>query len=267
MTSAYIVDERSTVAGNNYVGTGVITAVNFPSNQLSKLYSQRQSDVCQATAKTGLQITVDMLSARSIELFALLGHNFTSGVTVNLKGDSVPTFLAPPVNVNLTYNYAQMFRLFSPAQNYRYWRVTINDAGNPAYPYIGELIMGGLIRFTHPCSWGFSDETIFNNVTQKTEYMVPWTFEKSEQRALVNLSFRQRPDAEANEVVTMVRSTRGSLKPLLYFTDLEDDLNGGIFGHLEDKYSNTLDFLDWHDFSDLSIMEQPRCAMIKKAGF
>jgi hypothetical protein len=267
MTSAYIVDERSTVAGNNYVGTGVLSAVNFATDQLPKLYSQRQSDVCQATAKTGLQITVDMLSARSIELVALLGHNFTNAATVNLKGDSVPTFLAPPVNVNLSYNYAQMFYLFSPAQNYRYWRLTINDAGNAAYPYIGELVMGGLVRFTHPCSWGFSEDTTFNNVQQFTEYMVPWRFEKSEQRALVNLSFRQRPDAEANEVVTMVRSTRGSIKPVLFFTDLEDDLNGGIYGHLIDKYSHTLEFLNWHDFSDLSITEQPRCEMIKKAGF
>ena len=171
------------------------------------------------------------------------------------------------LNVNLTYNYAQMFYLFSPAQNYRYWRLTINDAGNSAYPYVGELIMGGLIRFTHPCSWGFSDETQFNNVSQFTEYKVPWTFEKSEQRALVSLSFKQRPDSEANEVVTMLRSARGSLKPVLYFTDLEDDLNGGIYGHLVDKYANTLDFLNWHDFTDLTITEQPRCEMIKKAGF
>lgn len=267
MTSAYIIDERSSAAGCNYAGLASYSAVGFPADQLPNLYNQRQSLVCQATVKTGLQITLDMVSARSIEILALLGHNLSSAAVVNVKASTVPTFLTTPVNVNLTWNYAQMFYLFNPIQTYRYWRISIDDGANPALPYVGELILGSLIRFTHPCSWGFSEDTTYNNETQFTEYNVPWRFQKSEQRALVKLSFNQRPDAESDEVVTMLRNTKGSLKPVLYFTDLEDDLLGGIFGHLIDKYSHMLTFLNWHDFSDLSITEQPRCEIVKKAGF
>ena len=170
MSVGYIIDHNTASDGYNRVGGASITATSVNTTSLAKLYNRRQSRACQGSALTGIIIDFDMGSAIDVDCVAVLGHNFTTSVTCNIKADDDPAFGSPGVNLNLTYNADQIIYLWSSTQSYRYWRLSIDDATNTAYPWIGELILGKLTTFTHEPTWGMSRVDFHEMVTHETDY-------------------------------------------------------------------------------------------------
>jgi len=266
MAIGYMIDTPGTSQGDNYIGTAVPTGTNFGAADLLKLYNGRQSSVGHASAKTGIVLSYDLTVARNVQLFALLGHGFASGATLTLQADDDPAFGSPGVNLVLTWNEYQVIYFWSAAQNYRYWRLLAEDAANPNLPWIGELILGVPMFFTHPCAWNLAETWLFNNAVQASDYDVTWRFKKTERRAFQNMNFTQRPDTEVAELTDLIEDTDGSLIPVLMFLD-ETEPNEAIYGYLQDEFSRQFHFINWNNFMGLTITEQPRANLIKVASF
>jgi len=266
MGIGYIIDTPGIAQGENYIGLATFTGTNFSAANALKLYNQRQSSIGQASAKTGIVLSYDLAAARDVQMFAMLGHGFSSGATLTLQGDDDPAFGSPGVNLSLTWNEHQIVVYWSAAQTYRYWRLLASDSGNANLPWIGELILGEPVFFTHPCAWDLGETFLFNNAVHDSDYGVSWRFKKTEQRAYTNLNFSQRPDAEVAELTDLIKVTDGSLIPLIMFLD-ETEPNESIYGHLQDEFTRQFHFLEWNNFMGLQLVEQPRANMIKVASF
>lgn len=266
MGIGYVIDTPGISQGENLIGTAIPTGTKFTAAEMLKLINGRQSSIGQASAKTGIVLYYDLTAARNAQLFAMLGHGFTSGATLTLQADDDPAFGSPGVNLTLTWNDHQIIVYWSTPQSYRYWRILASDAANPNLPWIGELILGVPIFFTHPCAWGLAETFLFNNAVQASDYDVTWRFKKTERRAYQNINFTQRPDNEVAELTDLINYTDGSLIPIIMFLD-EADPNQSIYGHLQDEFSRQFQFINWNNFMNVALTEQPRAAMIKVASF
>jgi hypothetical protein len=90
-------------------------------------------------------IEIDFGSAQSITCFCLIDHNFTDSAIVTLQANDNSDSTAwdsPPFEEVLTVDGQTIYKVFS-AVSYRYWRLEIDDNGNPdAYIEIGEIFLG-----------------------------------------------------------------------------------------------------------------------------
>ena len=76
------------------------------------------------------------------------------------------------------------------------------------------------------------------------------------------MNFEQRPDAEVDEFVTMIKATKGGWLPLLLVLDT-DSPNDAIFGHLSNDMNKKFVFVGWTDIEGLTVKEQPAAKTIR----
>lgn len=265
MSTGYIIDIAEDAVGRNYLGLGgtTITQVGFNDSDIPKLYNGQQSDVMQATQKTGLSVTFDLGSAKGITAFGVFGHNLTPSATLEFEGDDNPGFTSP-IAATVPINPGQnVFTWPSNPQNLRYWRVNIDDAANPSLPWIGEIILGELALFTHPVTWGFGEGRTYKNVNFETEFGVSWRFHHNQRRNFANFNYTQRPDAEAEQIEQMSDDALGSFYPIFLVFDDDEEPNRGIYGHLADAMNRSYRFIEWNNMSGLNIQEQARANQIR----
>jgi hypothetical protein len=265
MSTGYIIDIAEDAVGRNYLGLGatVISQVGFNDSDIPKLYNGQQSDVMQATVKTGLSVVFDLGSAKDINCFGAFGHNLTAGATISFEGDDNPGF-SSPISVSPTPGRGQNVVTWpSAVETYRYWRITISDAGNPSLPWIGEIVLGELFKFTHPVTWGMGEGRAYKNVNMETEFGVSWRFHHNQRRNFTNFNYTQRPDAEAEQLEDMSDDALGSFHPLLLIFDDIEEPNRGIYGHLADAMNRAYRFIEWNNISGLNIREQARANQIR----
>jgi hypothetical protein len=262
--TAYIVDDAQTGAGYNWVGLATITVTNFVTANKDRLFNKDKSSALQATAKTGLQIDFNLGSAMPVNTIGILGHLFTSGATITLLADDNAGFATPDINEVLTWAEDQIFRLFSATQSYQYWRITIADAGNVAFPWIGEFIIGQRLVFTFPVGWGVEEATEDKLVIHETDYGVKWIYDHGQIRTIDGALFHQRTEDEVAELKQMVIRAKGSNIPVLFFFDTENYEDKGIYGRLTDELNREFMFYEFNNLSALTITEQPSARMVLK---
>jgi len=92
------------------------------------------------TGKTDENIIIDMGSALGVSAVGLIGHNFSAAATITLEANTSDAWLTPAFTRTLTWAafIAETFTL----QTYRYWRLRIQDATNPANLEIGIVYLG-----------------------------------------------------------------------------------------------------------------------------
>lgn len=264
MATAYMIDDVVDAVSYNLLGLATLTLTNLTAGDGDKLYSKRVSDVLIATAKTGIQLDIDFGAAKNINTIALLGLAVTSAASITVLGDDNPGFTTPDVNESRTgAQFGQRILILDQTYNLRYWRVTISDATNPYFPWIGEIIMGVRIEFTHPHSWGHVEQFNYKNVTLTTDYGVRWNYRQASQRNLSKLVFNQRPDAEAEQIETLIEGAHGSHLPVLMIPDTVDEPDRAVYGHLMDQIGREFDFIEWNNFSEMQVIEQPRAQVIR----
>lgn len=100
-------------------------------------------------------ITIDLGSAKEIKALVIFDHNFTSGVTLSLKGNATDAWGAPSFSESVSYNADKILHYLSSAQTYRYWQLQITDTSNPdTYIEIGELFLGSYFEPDKNFSYG-----------------------------------------------------------------------------------------------------------------
>ena len=122
---------------------------------LTNLQTMQPGEVCRFTSLTGMMIVADLGSAKAINWVELINHNGTSAATWRIRGadtegnltaspgyDSGTVSMWPasgkPSDTGLQ-NLSSLLYL-TTAQTYRWWRIDITDAANPAtYWQAGRL--------------------------------------------------------------------------------------------------------------------------------
>lgn len=83
-----------------------------------------------APATTSGWIDCDILNATAIDMFAILGHNYTSGATIAFYGADDAGFSSNVVTETVTWVAGSIFGFFSTPRTKRYWRLSISNASN-----------------------------------------------------------------------------------------------------------------------------------------
>jgi hypothetical protein len=132
----------------------LLAAGNNPgATPASNLALMQPGDMWQSSNLTSLYFEVDLGSAQAINLVALLFTNLTAAATWQVRGATSQANLtaAPGYNSGAISFRAETasaetrlhgYLFLSTAQNYRYWRVDLTDAANPAtFVNAGRLVI------------------------------------------------------------------------------------------------------------------------------
>jgi|GEM_PF-3148031 len=141
----------------------------------TNLYNERMSKRGGFdTAKDG-EIVIDLGAAASVTTCALMNHNLSSGVTAKIQGNATDSWATPSVDETITYAANDMLEEFTSA-SYRYWRVSIADAGRSANDIkIGELILGLNITLTKNFEWNLQRRISYTNIQHITTGGNKWS--------------------------------------------------------------------------------------------
>jgi hypothetical protein len=101
------------------------------------------------TGTTGNWV-VDLGSAKTVQVVAIVHHNLDAGLSVNIQGNATNSWGAPSFSQAITIPSSRgdgfsVNPFLSISQTYRYWRLVIASA-NSVLPAVGELVLGGTLR-------------------------------------------------------------------------------------------------------------------------
>ena len=132
----------------------------------------RDSSYRTAALESPNTITIDLGSAKEIKALIIFDHNFTSGVTLSLKGNASDAWGAPSFSESVTYAADKILHYLSSAQTYRYWQLQVTDTSNSdAYIDIGNLFLGSYFEPDKNFSYGTGVRDIKSIITRgKTSY-------------------------------------------------------------------------------------------------
>ena len=146
----------TTALGNNTIG-------NIQKRELSDVY------------RTSLvnEINIDMGVATAIDFIALIGHNGKGTVTVKAGTTSaVSDYTSGSLNLitGTDAGYGKnCFAAKITTQTYRYWKLEINDTGNPeGFFQAGRLYLSKAFIPTTNASYGFAEGYIDRSRNQRT---------------------------------------------------------------------------------------------------
>jgi len=147
---------------NNLWDGGTLTASSedseFPASNTQHHWWKKY---WKSTGVSGEWLKIDLGSAQDIKAFAIKYHNFTTGATLKIQANSSDSWTSPPVDETLNITSDVIVKFWSSAQNYRWWRIYIDDAGNSdGYLLVGRVFLGGHVELSRVYSYGFEFQYI-----------------------------------------------------------------------------------------------------------
>lgn len=116
-------------------------ATGFPKENLQHIWHTR---CWRSTGVVSEWVKRNLWAAYPISYIIIKHHNFTDDAVLRLQANTIDNWAAPPLNDLITITDGQIINLFSPAENYQWWRIIIADPGNTdEYLKIGRLYIGG----------------------------------------------------------------------------------------------------------------------------
>ena len=127
---------------------------SYPLTNLQNRYLSQKARTVNALAASSV-INLDLGSAQSVGVVALVAHNLTGSATVRIQGSSaadqsVALYDSTALPAYTGTDYAMSF----PAVSARYWRISISDTGNPAgYVQLGRVFIGWRFSPANNIDW------------------------------------------------------------------------------------------------------------------
>lgn len=214
--AAPTLSDAGTITGSESVGD--MTIGNLQKRSLKRMF--------RTLTLSGIEINIDLGSAQEIDLIALIGHNGTSGATVTVQAgstDAVSDYtsgslsLISGTDIGLDENLFTL--LLGTSQTYRYWKLTISDASNPAgYFQAGRLYLSKAFQPGINIDYGTAEGFIDNSKTTRTTNGEPVPLRREPYRfAEFTLSFGT--EAEMYGTLYDIDRLRGTSKDVLYIND------------------------------------------------
>ncbi|MCD6451258.1 MAG: hypothetical protein J7L64_02665 [Acidobacteria bacterium] len=123
-------------------GTNLTASSEVSTLPVANLRHPFRTLVWRTTGCAEEYVVVDFGSPYSVKAVSFINHNLTSNAVIKLQANSSDSWDNPPFETTLTPHKETIIKCFD-AQNYRYWRLWIQDSGNPSgYIEIGRLYLG-----------------------------------------------------------------------------------------------------------------------------
>lgn len=141
----FLIDNR--VTQDATVITATSTNVRFPT---SNLKNPLRSKVHRSVSAAGQSLVFDMLTTEAINSVVILwpkerGIRLTGGANIRIQANATNVWTSPAVDQALIIDneYSTASHFFTTDQNYRYWRLYIDDPTNPdGYVEVGMVWLG-----------------------------------------------------------------------------------------------------------------------------
>lgn len=170
---ARIFDVIYPLAGGTLVASSADS--EFPVANLTHPF---RSKVWRTTGKTDENVVINLGAATQIDSVALLfdslgGNKFTGGATITIQANASDAWGAPSVSQVLTIDTVNKCatHFFSSPQNFQYWRLRLQDAGNSlTYLEVGKLLLSKATQLTQTPDIGFKYRVSDQSKLQTTAY-------------------------------------------------------------------------------------------------
>ena len=200
---------------------------------LANLKNASLSKLFRTTSVSSQYVEIDAGSAVECNLFGLANHNFTSAVTLQVKGGASPN----PSTFTQTIDYRKHLaaKLITGTQTFRYWRFTIDDPTNTdGYLEMALLPLGlaTTLGFNYEYGWRWLDEYV--NLEHESEFGVPFV-EELFNRVQMTLMFEPLLNSESTTLRTLYQDLKRNMKTLFWMPDsaTADIFYGRLINHLD----------------------------------
>ena len=225
---------------------------------VSNLRNFQRGRVWRTTSSSAQSLIMDLKTAEEIDTALLIFEKdsvltFHTGQTIKIQANATNEWSSPAVDetLSLDESFGVMSFFWSTAQEYRYWRLYMDDPLNGfGYFEVPKLFLGKALQLTQPPSIGFSLSEDDQSNISKTDYGVEYSDVYPGRRDL-SLRYVALTDADRDSL-RQVYERLGKVKPLVVSLDrLETtflDKDEYIFyGYLDNNYNATQVFYNFFD--------------------
>lgn len=176
-------------------------------------------------------VLMDFGYAVSVDIVALINHNFSSAATVTLSAGTTLACSSYTGSPAIAYRERDAFTLLSTQQTtYRYWKVAIADTGNlDGYLSIGYIIIGAYTQAAFNFAYGWDEVDEYESVEVESELGAPHVAELFYRKRL-RLPFVNRTTAQATILQDLIHAQKRNAYPLFLIPD--SAVNDGYFGRI-----------------------------------
>ncbi|MBU0994120.1 MAG: hypothetical protein KJ737_16640 [Proteobacteria bacterium] len=202
-----------------------------PDYPKENLFNKRMSKRGGFAGSRSGSIVIDLGSTQTVNGIALMNHNLTSGATISIAGNSSNSWGSPAFSVTIPYREFDAAIVFDIDQDYRYWRLSVNDSGRAdADVKIGELILSNLTTLSRNHDWNLKEQHSYGNIKHETEGGNTWAYTLNNRKSWV-MTWTNITGADLSPITTLIRSVHGRAYPFLmiledapYFVRAQDDV-------------------------------------------
>jgi hypothetical protein len=208
----------------------VITAssedASFPASNLKHPFRSKR---WRTPDVDGANVVFDMVTSEAVDSVAIFwpketGILLSDSAVLKIQANATNVWTSPAVDITLTINntYEMASHYFSSDQSYRYWRVTIEDDGNPNdYLEIGVVYIGKSLSLSQ-IENGFGYNLSDTSQTDTTPFGHVYT---DEYPIMQSVTFEYKYIDESTVVLleNAFRLNR-TTKPVLVVVDADEDV-------------------------------------------
>ncbi|MDA2936839.1 hypothetical protein MYX75_01065 [Acidobacteria bacterium AH-259-A15] len=181
------------------------------------------------------KIRIDFPTAQSIDTFAVVNHNLTSGATITVKGGSSPDPDGSAFTTTITWRELLAWKILTAAESHKNWSITLDDEANVnGYLSVGYLIMGTKTTFSVQFQPEWTKEPVKVVRAVENDLGVPMVGRKVSEGTRVTVSFAGLSTTERNEIDTFLDSLDLRVDPFLLVPDSTEA--DAFFVRLEESY-------------------------------
>ena len=203
-----------------------ITITNEDSNYPEANCQDEQVALCtRTTAKVGIKIQLNLGSAQSPQIFAILNHNFLTGTfDINSYTAADYTTGKTAVEVNKAVRPRDVYHYESVAPTARqYWEFDLtNVASSDSFFEFGRIMVyGGPSELTESQAFERGRGYGFHNIVNETPHGIRWIHKLTEKQERFTLHWSTKANTSIPaELKTLFDTVYGNAYPFLFIPDL-----------------------------------------------
>lgn len=244
--------------------TTVTASSSSPHFPVLNLKHPFRSKRWRSTAATSESVVYDLVTTEPIDSVVLYwpkedGIRLSNTAVIKIQANATNVWTSPAVNVTLTIDnvYMMCSHYFGTDQNYRYWRVVIQDPGNPyGYVELGLTWLGkalALPNIKNGFTFGLADQSKLSRTDFGHVYA-----DKYPQVATIGVNYDFLEYSELQILENAFRQNGGH-DPVMFVLDPTESVfnknHYTVYGLMKQSFEEQHLFYDLLTPNDLTIVE------------
>lgn len=254
LTTNLVSEAATTIAASS-------SDVNFPASNLKHPFRSKR---WRTTDNVSESVTFDFQTTEPVDSVVILwpkedGIKLTPSAVIRIQANATNVWTSPAVDqvVSIDNTYSVASHFFSTDQNYRYWRLVVQDPLN-AYTYIeiGMIWIGKSLSIPNAQN-GFKFSLVDNTKSTRTDFGHKYSDEYP-QSSVVDISYKYLSYSQVQILENAFR-TNGSSDPVIVALDPEEAVFDKdhylVYGTMSPKFSTSHVFYNVLDVPDITVEE------------